>query len=214
MRQQWDTWRLGLALIVALAGAACGSPPPMNYYTVRLPQPPAATDTGKGQLGVALLQADHLLRQDRIVYFTERHGLNYYHYHRWAEPPAFMVQSALIRRIQSAGVFGDVVAYRAQKGLDYVLRGRLLALEEVDSGTEVSARFGLQLELVRQEDAQVVWSDGRQCERTVGSKSVDAVVGVLSECVEDSLTQLTQSLEATVSELQRAAAAKKQEANP
>lgn len=214
MKHQMKTWGVGLALIFALACMACGSAPPMNYYTVRLPQPPAATGSGKGQLGVALLQADHLLRQDRIVYFTQQHGLNYYHYHRWAEPPVSMVQSALIRKIQAAGMFGDVVQYRAQKGLDYVLRGRLLALEEVDAGTEVSARFGLQLELVRQEDAHVVWSNGHQCERPVATKSVDAVVEVLSGCVEEGLTQLTQSLGAAVSELQRAEAAKKQEANP
>jgi len=214
MKHQMNAWGVGLALILALACMACGSAPPMNYYTVRLPQPPAATDSGKGQLGVALLQADHLLRQDRIVYFTQQHGLNYYHYHRWAEPPTSMVQSALIRKIQAAGMFGDVVQYRAQKGLDYVLRGRLLALEEVDAGTEVSARFGLQLELVRQEDAHVVWSNGHQCERPVATKSVDAVVEVLSGCVEEGLTQLTQSLGAAVSELQRVEAAKKQEANP
>lgn len=214
MNHQMNGWQMGLGLILTLACMACGSAPRTNYYTVRLPQPPAATDSGKGQLGVALLQADHLLRQDRIVYFTQQHGLNYYHYHRWAEPPASMVQSALIRKIQAAGMFGDVVQYRSQKGLDYVLRGRLLALEEVDSGTEVSARFGLQLELVRQEDAQVVWSNGHQCERPVGTKSVDAVVDALSGCVEEGLTQLTQSLGAAVSELQRAAAAKKQEANP
>jgi len=214
MRDQTKPWRLTLGLMLALACVACGSGPRTNYYTVRLPQPPTLTESGKGQLGVAPLQAEHLLRQDRIVYFTQQHGLNYYHYHRWAEPPAFMVQSALIRRIQAAGLFGDVVPYRAQKGLDYVLRGRLLALEEVDSGTEVSARFGLQLELVRQEDAQVVWSNGHHCERPVGTKSVDAVVDALSGCVDEGLTQLTRSLGATLSELARAAAARKQEAKP
>lgn len=207
------SWWTGLCLLLGLAGLACGSAPPTNYYTVRIPQPPAAAENGKGQLGVALPQAEHLLRQDRIVYFTQEHGLNFYHYHRWAEPPAFMVQSALIRRLQSAGMFGDVVPYRAQKGLDYLLRGRLLALEEVDSGTEVSARFGLQLELVRQEDAQVVWSSGHNCQRPVGTKSVDAVVEALSGCVEEGLTQLTQSLGAAVEQLQRAAA-KQQEAKP
>jgi ABC-type uncharacterized transport system auxiliary subunit len=214
MRLQTKGWRLGLGLILALAGAGCGSGPRTNYYTVRLPNPPAATSSGNGQLGVAVVQAEHLLRQDRIVYFNQQHGLNFYHYHRWAEPPAFMVQSALIRRIQAAGMFGDVVAYRAQKGLDYVLRGRLLALEEVDTATEVSARFGLQLELVRQEDARVVWNNSHHCERPVGIKSVDAVVDALSGCVEEGLTQLISSLSATVSELQRAAAAKKQEGNP
>lgn len=207
MQNQTSKWAIGVLILWALASLACGSAPRTNFYTLRLPPPPAAgSSPASGQLGVALPQADHLLRQDRIVYFIDPNGLNFYNYHRWAEAPAFMVQSALIRRLQGAGLFGDVVPYRAQKGLDYVLRGRLLAMEEVDTATEVTARFGLELDLVRQESAQVVWSGSHRCERPVSAKTVEAVVETLSGCVDESLSELTASLGARVARLSQTAA--------
>jgi ABC-type uncharacterized transport system auxiliary subunit len=192
---------------------ACGSVPRSNYYTVDYtPASPAGSVpvAAASQVGVALPQANHLLRQDRIVYFTNQNELNFYHYHRWAESPTFMVRSLLMRQLRSGGLFDDIVPYRAQKGLDYVLRGRLLAMEEVDTPTEVSARFGLELELVQQQDAHVVWSDRHTCTRPVGTKTVEAVVATMSECVQETLDRLSHSMGEAVSRLERAAAAEKE----
>ncbi|MGH9803757.1 MAG: hypothetical protein ACRD4D_01195, partial [Candidatus Acidiferrales bacterium] len=87
-------------------------------------------------------------------------------------------------------------------GLDYVLRARLLALEEVDTPTTVTARFALELELVRQKDAQVVWTGRASRERPVAARTVGALVEAMSGCVEESLGELTRSLGGAVSELQ------------
>jgi len=194
---------------LALAALACGGAPRTNYYTVDYrPAASGASGAATSQVGVAVPHANHLLRQDRIVYFTNQNELNYYHYHRWAESPAFMVQALLIRQLRSTGLFDDIVAYRAQKSLEYVLRGQLLAMEEVDTATEVKARFGLELELVRQEDAHVVWNGRHTCERLVAAKTVEAVVTTMSECTEETLSTLTRSLGDTLSQLERAAAEK------
>ena len=191
------------ALAVLLTAAACGKAPQTNFYTIDLPAPsevgaaPAAV-----QVGVDRPRASHLLRQDRIVYFTTGKELNFYQYHRWAEPPVFLVQSALIRQLRSAGLFDNVVPYRAQKGLDYVVRGRLLAMEEVDTPGGVTARFGLELELVRQKDAQVVWSGRATRERPVATNSVEAVVEAMGSCVQESLDELTRSMSGALGRLE------------
>ena len=212
MRHRHTKLAVGLPALLALAALACGSAPRTNYYTVNY-QPAATGSSGAAtsQVGVAVPHANHLLRQDRIVYFTNQSELNYYHYHRWAESPAFMVQSLLIRQLRSASLFDDIVPYRAQKGLEYVLRGQLLAMEEVDTATEVKARFGLELELIRQEDAHVVWNGRHTCERLVGTKTVEAVVAVMSECMEETLNTLTRSLSQALAQLERASAAEKEE---
>lgn len=195
MRTPHRQGKLAGLLLLVLAGVACGSAPRTYYYTVSFtPASSGFSSSGGSQLGVALPRASHLLRQERIVYFTDQTELNFYEYHHWAESPVFMVQSLLIRQLGAAGLFDNVIPYRAQKGLDYVLRGRLLAMEEVDTATEIRARFALELELVRQQDAHVVWSGGDACERAVGTKSVDAVVEAMSGCVQESLDKLTRSL--------------------
>ena len=191
------------ALAVLLTAAACGKAPATNFYTIDLPAPsevgaaPAAV-----QVGVDRPRASHLLRQDRIVYFTTGKELNFYQYHRWAEPPVFLVQSAVIRQLRSAGLFDNVVPYRAQKGLDYVVRGRLLAMEEVDTPGGVTARFGLELELVRQKDAQVVWSGRATRERPVATNSVEGVVEAMGGCVQESLDELMRSMSGALGRLE------------
>lgn len=202
MRTPTPRLTLCLVALAALTGLACGSPPPMHHYTIDFtPTATAASFSGGSQLGVAAPRAAHLLRQDRIVYFTADEQLNYYNYHRWAEPPVFMVQSMLIRQMRATNLFDNIVPYRAQKGLDYVLQGRLLSMEEVDRGPEVQARFALELELVREEDSHVVWTGSRSCDRPVAVKTVDAVVEALGGCVEESLGALTRSLSDRVVQL-------------
>lgn len=196
--------RLSALALLVLGAVACGKVPKTNYYTVNYVPALSASSTLPGsQVGVAVPKASHLLRQDRIVYFTNQNEMNFYQYHRWGEPPVFMVQSLLIDQLRQSGPFDNVVPYRAQKGLDYVLRGRLLAMEEVDTATEVSARFALELELVRQEDAHVVWDGRHACERPVPTKTVTAVVEAISGCLQESLQELTGSLRNTVSQLER-----------
>ena len=201
--------RVAVCLLLGLSLAACGKVPPTYYYTVRYQGPHSpASAVLEARLGVAIPEAEHLLRQDRIVYFTGGSELNYYQYHRWAESPTFMVQSLLLRQLRGARLFTAIVPYRAQKGLDYVLRGRLLALEEVDSGpSNIIARFGLELELVRQEDGQVVWTGRAQRERSVASKTVGALVEALNGCVAEVLDQLSGSLREAVMQLQPTPAA-------
>jgi ABC-type uncharacterized transport system auxiliary subunit len=198
--------KLGFAVLatVALTAVACGSAPRTFYYTVeKNPISAARPGTLPGQVGVAKPRASHLLRQDRIVYFSNQNELNFYHYHRWAEPPPVLVQSLIIQELRAAGLFGDVVVYRAQPGLDYLLRGRLLAMEEVDEGSEVRARFSLALELVRQEDNHTLWSQQHQCERAVSGETVETVVTTINACVDETLTQLTRSLGQALSQFEQ-----------
>lgn len=189
--------KLGLAGVILLVAmlVACGKVPATQHYALTFtPSAGASSPLPGSQLGVAVPHASHVLRQDRIVYYTSPHEMNYYEYHRWSDSPPYLVQGLLMREMQASGLFDNVVQYRAQKGLDYVLQGHLQSMEEVDNGSEVGVRFGLELELVRQEDGHVVWSDQHACERSVGQKNLDAVVQTMSGCVQDSLDALSRSL--------------------
>ena len=197
---------MAVLLLLAMATlAACGGVPKAQFYTVNYaPSASGSAAPAGSQLGVAVPRAAHLLRQDRIVYFTADNELNYYQNHRWADTPPRLIQLQLIRQMNAAGLFGNIAPYRAQKGLDYVLRGRLLAMEEVDTATEIKARFGLELELVRQDDDRVVWTGRHSCEQPVATKSVGAVVDTINGCLQEAMTDLTRSLAAALPEIDAA----------
>ena len=205
MTKQLATGKAILVLLAASVLVACGSGPRAQHYTLSFaPTASGSPGPASSQVGVAAPRASHLLRQDRIVYFTTDNELNFYERHRWADTPPRLVQSLLIRQLRASNLFDDIVPYSAQKGLDYVLRGRLLSMEEVDTATEIKARFGLELELVRQEDAHVVWTGRHDCERPVATKSVGAVVDTMSGCVQETLGELTRSLGAVLPEVEAA----------
>lgn len=197
-----------MAVLVVLAATvlvACGSGPRAQFYTLTYtPTASSSPGSASSQVGVAAPRASHMLRQDRVVYFTADNQLNFYESHRWADTPPRLVQSQLIRQLNADGLFGNIVPYRAQKGLDYVLRGRLLAMEEVDTATEIKARFSLELELVRQEDDRIVWTGRHGCEQPVATKSVGAVVDTLNGCLQETMTDLTRSLGAALPEIEAA----------
>lgn len=205
MNSRFALPKAGLIVLVGLLVAACGSGPRAQHYTINFsPVASGSSDMGTSAVGVAVPRASHLLRQDRIVYFSSDNELNFYQRHRWADSPTRLVQSALIRQLRAANLFDDIVPYRAQKGLDYVLRGHLLSMEEVDAPEEIKARFALELELVRQEDDHVVWTGRHSCERGVATKSVPAVVESLSGCVQESLGELTRSLATSLPQIEAA----------
>ena len=187
-----------ILLVVGML-AACGGSPKAQYYTLSsAPAGSGSSGSTSAAVGVAAPRASHMLRQDRVVYFTAENELNFYARHRWADTPPRLVQTQIMKQLNASGLFGNVVAYRAQKGLDYVLRGRLLAMEEVDTATEIGARFSLELELVQEEDGRVVWTGRHSCERPVSVKSVGAVVDTMNGCVQETLGELARSLGAAL----------------
>ncbi|HXE76155.1 MAG TPA: ABC-type transport auxiliary lipoprotein family protein [Candidatus Xenobia bacterium] len=205
MTKSKNRYRAVCVLLAAGVLAACGGAPKAQYYTLSsAPSGSGSSGSTSAAVGVAAPRASHMLRQDRVVYFTAENELNYYANHRWADTPPRLVQTQIMKQLNTSGLFGNVVAYRAQKGLDYVLRGRLLAMEEVDTATDIKARFGLELELVREEDGLVVWTGRHGCERPVGVKSVGAVVDTLNGCVQETLGELTRSLGAVLPDVEAA----------
>ena len=78
---------------------------------------------------------------------------------------------------------------------DFILRGYLGALNEVDDPTGIKARFTLQLELFDVKEARVVWSDSFTHDEPVAQKNVSAVVQSLQKGVNLGIDQLTASLD-------------------
>lgn len=184
-------------LIILAAGitAACASRP-VKYYvldTSTAATPEASPARFPIRLLVGRVTASHLYRDDRLVYGSGPVQLGTYEYERWAEPPAGMIQDMLIRSLESTGAYRSVTGLRSNARGDYIVRGQLNALDEVD-GSAVAARFSFQLELFDPKTNATVWTDSYVHDEPVTGKKVSDVVEALDRNVSAGLAQLTSHL--------------------
>jgi len=186
-------------LIILAAGitAACGASRPVKYYVLDTGAP-TVPESSPGRLPIRLLvgriTASHLYRDDRLVYGSGPVQLGTYEYERWAEPPADMIQDMLIRSLQSTGAYRSVSGLRSNMRGDYIIRGHLSALDEVE-GPVLSARFSFQIELFDAKTTATIWSDSYAHDEPVSGKKVSDVVEALDRNVSAGLAQITSHLD-------------------
>jgi ABC-type uncharacterized transport system auxiliary subunit len=192
----WKRTMLAGLLLVALFAAACAKVPQTHFYTL---EAPAMTSTGKKlpyDVQVARFRAAFRLTQDRLVFMPTPYHVDYYNYHRWAGFPADMVTSAMITSLKHAGVFRSVSDVHSGGKPDYILRGEIENLEELDNGGTVTARVALTLDAYDFQTRAVVWSGAADYQKQVTAGSVDDVARELNEGVRQSLEKLTRDLAA------------------
>lgn len=192
---------VSLATLLAILTVSCGSTRPAQYYQLQAPSAPAvASNPYPISLLVGRINAPHLFRDDRLVYSSGPEQLGTYAYHRWAEPPDDMIEAMLIEALRASGQYRSVGRVSSNARGDYILRGRLISLEEVDKPA-LAARFAIELELFSPKTGMTVWSQSYSHDEPVSAsggkkKKVDvaAVVNALNRNVQQGLTQLATSL--------------------
>lgn len=197
-----------LAALSMFAGiivtANCGAARPVKYYTLNpapVPEPSVSVEND-APLPVTILigriTASHLYLDSPIVYSSGGVELGTYPSHRWAEVPTEMLETMLTQSLRAKGKFRSVGRLGSSARGDYILRGHLYSLEEVDSPSLV-ARFSLALELFQPKTGNVVWSQSYSHDEPVNKKTVPAVVEALRQDVLAGIDQLTNSLDAYIS---------------
>jgi ABC-type uncharacterized transport system auxiliary subunit len=176
-----NVFQFVLTFLLAAMTASCGATRPSKFYSLEVP---AASAAQQRSLPVAVLvgrvTAPHVLRDDRIAYRTAATQIGMYEYHRWAEPPATMIEALLVRRLRAEGRYKSVQALSSNAEGDYILRGRLYQFEEVSGGAGLAARISLEMELFEKKSGTVVWTHLFQAEETVAVREVPAVVDALN----------------------------------
>ena len=183
-------------MVLACMAAGCVKARSLRYYTLSIPPPPVQANAQPIPVAIVVgrLNAPHLLRDDRVVYAMSDVELGVDEYHRWSEPPTGMIERLLVERMRASGQYKAVQHLSSTTRGDYVLRGYLGALNEVDDPAGIKARFALQLELLDVKAGNVVWNDRYTSDEPVPEKTVKSVVQTLQKSVNAGLDQLTGSL--------------------
>jgi len=190
-----NRFAIGAILVVVFAAGCTTARAPRYYFLTPSPVTPQANPT---QFPVAILvgrlSAPRILRDDRVIYGMTDVELGVDEYHRWTAPPTEMIEQLLVERLRRTGQYKSVQKISSTARGDYLLRGRLSAMNEVDDPAGIKARFTIQLELYDQKAGSVVWTDSYTHDEPVDKKSVTAVVQALQKNVNAGLDQLAANL--------------------
>jgi ABC-type uncharacterized transport system auxiliary subunit len=174
--------------------AGCGSVrgPATRYYKLDIPPAPAATGPStSASLRIEPFRATSLLRQDRIVYRPSPEEVGFYEYHRWAELPNETITKAIADQLIRRRVFQSVEISDGGEKVDYVLRGSVDRLQEVDYTGAVRVQVSISVELENPAQQQTIWSSAASSERVVTKNDVQAVVAAMGQASQQSILRLT-----------------------
>jgi ABC-type uncharacterized transport system auxiliary subunit len=162
-----------------------------KYYKLEIP--PAPTPAGPSApvpLRVEPFRANNLVRQDRIVYRPSPVEVGFYEYHRWAVPPNDTVTKALADQLTSRHVFQSVEISDGAEKPDYVLRGSIEQLQEVDYKGAVKVQVSISAELEDPVRREKIWSSTASSECLVAKSDVQAVVAAMGQASQQSIARL------------------------
>ena len=185
----------GFSILLVSLVAGCGAPRAIKYYVIDVAPAPATTAnaTYPVSLLVGRLVTSQLYRDNRLVYGSGPVQLGVYDYDRWSEPPADMIQSALVSTLRGTGQYRAVTRVAASVRGDYVLRGHLISLYGVDK-PELVARFTLQVELYDPSNRTIVWTHIYNHDTPVQGKEVQDIVIAMDQNVKAGMTEIAASL--------------------
>ena len=183
--------------LVCILFAGCGAARPCSYYQLTPPSALAADAPPAHAYPVTVLvgplTSSHLYREDHIVYGSNSENMGVYEYQRWAAPPTEMIQDVIFRSLRASGRYRSVESLRSSARGDYLLHGHLYDFEEI-SGSPMSARLTLDLEMRDTKTGQTVWTHHYNHDEPVSGKDVPAVVAALDRNVQHATTEFTDSL--------------------
>jgi len=183
--------------VVSLAGCA-GKIQYPSYYALTLPAPvPSANQPtpAHGSAAVRQFDAPRFLRGGAIAYWEGPDQLGFYEYHRWAEDPRHAVTDAMVREMQARGVFQSVDVFDGRESPEYLVKGTLEHLEEVDQGASVSIEVSLSAQLINLRTGEVLWQDTSSKTTKLDRRSVPGVVAEMSRNLEDAVQHLVASMQ-------------------
>jgi ABC-type uncharacterized transport system auxiliary subunit len=186
--------------LVALGTAGCGKVRYPNHYTLALAPSlePAPGGRRLGSVVVREFETPPYLRQSRIVYRESPTQVGFYEYHRWVTNPATAITRAVVDTLRSSGPFSPVEWGNKQAKTDFLLRGQLERLDEIDYGGGVRVEVKLSAQLFDLRDKSAIWSGTQTETAKVEKAAVNSVVIEMShatqKCVDRLMADMQQHL--------------------
>lgn len=148
------------------------------------------------QVQVKTFDVQRAYNRTEIIFRRDQYELHRDPLHNWVTRPGDLFTDAVEQYLRQADLFtymgGDRDFYDRRP--DYILSGIVKAVERFDSGDVWAAHLAMSMELVRQEDALVIWQKDFDEERQVFFPEMKHTVAAFSQI-------LGQQMEASMREI-------------
>ncbi|MDA1314008.1 MAG: ABC-type transport auxiliary lipoprotein family protein [Acidobacteria bacterium] len=186
-------------VLIGFSGGCGGKVPLTHYYKLDLPPAPESTRAEGGGTAIVMpFRGSKMLTQDKIIYRPSRQEVGFYEYHRWAEDPRTTLAQSLLDHLRQKKTFSRAVPFDSRTVTDYVIRGQIEQLEEVDSPDGVSIALRISAELVDVGTRQPLWHGSHEETRKVEVGDVKAIVSKMSEAAGSGVAKLAAEIDAFV----------------
>jgi ABC-type uncharacterized transport system auxiliary subunit len=142
---------------------------------------------------VASIAGPAIFQDTPIAYRIGANEIGTYQYSRWAEPPVDLLKGELIRVLRATGDYQSVAGLGSTSEGQFVIRGRLINFEEVDTGS-ISGLVSMEFDLYDRKSGKVVWSHSYSQSEPVQGKEISAVVTALDLNLERGLKEVVAGL--------------------
>ncbi len=172
-------------VLLLLCCSGCLSTPEARYYTLDM-QSSGKAATTMVNLEVERIQVTEALARTDILIKKSATEIEYYALDRWAA----RLDELLAEKLQAE--FGPTEAKRDT----YLVRGKLLACEQVDTPAGAMAHVKLALVVQKDRNEVPVLKKVYEAHKTADAATAAAVVRALSVCVEDIAATLVEDIQA------------------
>jgi ABC-type uncharacterized transport system auxiliary subunit len=131
-----------------------------------------------------------------VVFRPTGREVGFWDFHMWAQPLDRMITARVAERLSETGAFRKVDSFPyTWERADLVLKGAVLAFEEVDRDDGWYGRVKIFLELMDRATGDVLWSDKMDIEKKAGRQRASAVVEALSQALDESVDMAVSGME-------------------
>ena len=187
------------AVMVVLSAFSCGGEiPPTHYYKLNIPPAPLAAQGAGSKTAILMpFRGSKMLTQDKIIYRPNGEEVGFYEYHRWAEDPRTTIAQSLLDHLRSNKTFHRIVLFDGRTTADYIIRGRIERLEEVDSpdGSTVSVALRVSADVLSVANREPLWSGAHEETAGVQTRDVRTVVSKMSAAAAASVAKLATDID-------------------
>lgn len=188
-----------LVFVISFLLHSCGTIPAREYYLLHYkPLKPKIENTHNIKLQFVPLSITPVYDDKRIVRRFSLYKIQYYNYQRWAGNPVDMVSNVIEKHIVYSGLVNEMRRAYLDERPDYVLKGSINALEQIEDNNIWYAHLTLNLKLIKQNGDQLIWSydinEQRQLFKQDIALTAEAVSMILEEEIAKAILELDEIL--------------------